>query len=302
LPIPLRLIRQLQLQTPTQATRPSFLSAASGLILQEERIFVIADDELVLASFSLHSEEPGTWIRLWDQQLPLLHAERKKKKPDFESLVELPKSSFGVSKSLLAIPSGSTPQRSTGAWIHNGRIEKIDFANLYTHLRNLLPELNIEGCAITGSQMKLFQRGNGSLGQNAIIDLNLQTCAHEIKQKQSLSSLCFSSLAFFDLGHLRDIALSFTDAAVDSQGCLWFLAVCEASNSTYEDGVYSGAVLGCLNCENEMIFQEELDCAAKPEGLCLDMEKKLFYVVTDADNEREPARLFEGHLPEINSN
>ncbi len=297
--ISLHLIRKLEISSPTQLGRPAFISAASGLVLQDQTFFIIADDELVLSQFSMNPAEPGSWIQLWDQALPLSHKERKKAKPDLESLLKLPESIFGPSHSLLAIPSGSTTNRNTGAWIENDTIMKIDFSNLYQHLRTLLPELNIEGAAIQGKELKLFQRGNGSLRQNAVINLKLDGCALEMKGSNSLSRECFSSLIPIHLGKLRDVDLSFTDATADHQNRIWFLAACENSNSTYDDGLYGGAILGCLNSDHEIIFQEEIDSPVKPEGLCLDPDHQYFYVVTDADQETEPALLLKGKLPEV---
>src|ERR1700752_5286310 len=46
-----------------------------------------------------------------------------------------------------------------------------DLAPLYTALEEKeIPDLNIEGAAVSGDSLRLLQRGNGRAGVNAVID------------------------------------------------------------------------------------------------------------------------------------
>lgn len=267
------------------------LSAASGLLLLNEKFYVIADDELSLSIFSHDLRIPDQTISLVEGKLPSDPKERKKQKPDFESLVYLPNTG-----SILVVPSGSKPNRVLGALVRGSQIQQIQFANLFHFLSLQNPDLNIEGSVIAGSELKLFHRGNGPSQQNAVIRLNLEIVIKELGSTKSLSSASFKSFQSCDLGQIQDQQLSFTDAAVESPERIWYLAVAEGGNSTYDDGKYLGSVIGCMNSQNQILFQMELDCPSKPEGLAFDFAHKKFYVVTDADDHNQLAQLLEGDL------
>ncbi len=279
------------------------ISAASGLVKVEKKIFVVADDELSLSCYLVDDKDFNQVYPLLSGSLPDKHKERKKQKPDWEALCLLPESA-SLFKKLLVIPSGSKPQRMTGSLLEIqsngiGTPKKIDFSLLYDELLKTFSELNIEGAAVHGPYLKLFQRGNGSKGQNAIIELDYENFLSSLYETQSLGAQLIQNISNYDLGKLSDISLSFADACSLSEEKLFFLAVAEDGDSTYLDGEFQGAILGCLDKEGRVILSQELDCPYKPEGLWVEniANQTHIYIVTDADNREQKASLYHGILP-----
>jgi len=263
---------------PIYTFQDPYIAAASGLVQKDGNFYVVSDDELSLVNFTLGSK--GEVIRIFEGTLPDDHKARKKQKPDLESLVML------TDGSVLCVPSGSKPNRIRGAIVHPDKnVEELSFGNIFGELLRRFPELNIEGAVLYQDMIRLFQRGNGKRHQNAVIDLKLS----------DFLSDQFTSLNVIDvkLGTLNAIPLSFTDASF-SQGLFWFLAVSENSESTYLDGEFSGAIIGALDLEGNILFQEEIDIPEKPEGLVVN-EKEVF-IVTDADDRTKPSKLYSGVL------
>ena len=281
----LRKLRILNLTCPSQKGRPCFISAASGLVTDDKNFYVISDDELSLATFS-RDGSPGRLTPLFPGPLPVEHEERKKQKPDLESLLKF-------DDGLLAVPSGSTIHRLLGVFLKNGQPQTVDFSEIYIHLQNNIAELNIEGSVIRDDQFILLQRGNGMANKNALIILNLQSVRTAIASNNPIQKNSLCEIKFLELGSLNQVPLSFTDAALDKHGDIWFLAAAEATKSTYSDGQYVGAVLGCIDRSNNIVSTSELDCPRKPEGLALGTHDLNFWIVTDADDPAQAAELFE---------
>jgi hypothetical protein len=255
-----------------------YIAAASGLVSLGDSFYVVSDDELSLVKFSLNGTSEV--IRIFEGTLPEEYKARKKQKPDFESLVVLP------DQSILCIPSGSKPNRVRSAIVYpDKKVKELSLQNIYGELLKTFPELNIEGAVIYQEKIRLFQRGNGSLHQNAVIDLNLTDFLSDTYAHVKIIPV--------KIGTLNAINLSFTDASF-SQGLFWFLAVAEDSESTYLDGEFAGATIGAMDLEGNIHFQEELDIRHKPEGLVV-REKDIF-IVTDADDRTIPSKLYSGVL------
>jgi len=269
--------------------------AASGLAKHNENFYVISDDEKSLFQFNTDGTtfierplQPGT--------LPLDPIERKKLKPDWESLVYFQQQT-GI-EGLLAVPSGSKQNRQTGYFIKSEQNFKqqpieINFVKLYQKLQENFNELNIEGAAIINSTLKLLQRGNGQSKQNAIITLNLNEIVNCLKSSQELTPATILNIESYNLGQINNSPLSFTDAfAID--GSLYFLAVCEETVSTYEDGPFKGAILGEIDANNKLNGTWELNCPFKPEGLWIEKLNDHYkvYIVTDADSREQKSILY----------
>lgn len=260
-----------------------YIAAASGLVLAGKRFYLVADDENSILGIDRDLKTSAEVYQVFPGVLPEDKKERKKLKPDFECLVHLPDLN-----SLLCIPSGSKKNRTRGALVDlsNHKITEVSFKHVFQKLEELFPELNIEGAVLLDEQIRLFQRGNGKLHQNAVIDLDLKSfLADEIK------GLVVKNIA---LGTIKEIRLSFTDATMYQNKC-YFIAVAENSESTYADGEYVGAVLGEMSKDGEVLSTTLLDLNSKPEGLAID--EKSFYLVTDDDDRKKPSRLFQGTLP-----
>ena len=303
MPICLERLRPLKIDQKSIMSSPPFVSAASGLLHIHDKFYVIDDDSLSLACFPAGLVDGGQRYRLLEGELPLNPMERKKSKPDLESICFLEPEIFPPFGAILAVPSGSKANRMTGALapfvepkVLAEKAMLIDFAPLYQELLKHFSDLNIEGCFISGGQLKFLQRGNGPIKQNALIRANLDSAVLDLISQRSLGSGLFESAREIALGALRGVNLSFTDGASIHSKETWFLAVAENTLSTYEDGRYCGAILGCLNERDEIIFQDELLCPEKPEGICLlDKGDRLkFLVVTDADDPLKPSYMYQG--------
>ena len=269
---------------PVKLIRELAVSAASGLVYFLGRIYVIADDEL---SLWVYPDEGGGEAEIY----PLLHGslpekkkERKKIKPDFETLVR-------HQSKLIAIPSGSKPNRNIAISIELNQVGKVDSVNAFSlekiinHLIKTYAELNLEGAVICGDEIYLFQRGNGSLEQNGVVSMPLIHFLNDQPEKIKFLSA--------SLGMLRGKGLSFTDACIGPEGKIYFLAVAEDSGTTYEDGIVSGCAMGIIDKDSgEVSSLEILALTSKPEGLDYNAEKSLFYLVTDDDDRSLPAKLY----------
>ena len=251
--------------------------SASGLVKFKNDFYVIADDDL-----SLHNITKNTSVALIAGKLPEDFKERKKVKPDWEALTLF-------EDGLLVIPSGSKENRRTGFLVSDISLP-VDFSEVYIELEKTFPNLNIEGAFWSKNKLKLFQRGNGIDAKNAIITLDV---FNEIKNSNPLTKESIVEISPYSLGQLGGITLGFTDACQTGND-IWFLAVAEDGDSTYEDGNFTGAVLGKIDDAGKFsVF--ELDASVKPEGLWVEDNK--FYVVTDADDPNKKSVLYSGILP-----
>lgn len=296
--IALRLMRELKIEEPA----PFGVHAASGLVKSGNDFFVVADDDLSLFQFNFEGVTKVDSIPLKSGVLADDPKERKRQKPDWESLIKLevaPDENI-----LLAIPSGSTENRMMGAYVklnYHGQIiptqnpVQVSFSQLFSELKTKIPDLNLEGACVLNNQLKLFQRGNGAGGINAIIDIDLDGFCQDLKNSRPVNAKHLLAIKKYDLGTLNGYKLDFTDACALINE-IWFLAVAEDSQSTYDDGQFHGAILGCLDSSGIEIARYEIDCAVKPEGLWVEgADQKLnFFIVTDADSSTVHASIYFG--------
>lgn len=271
--LPLTLIRSF---------KNPLISAASGLVFVDGRFYIVADDELSLYSYPQTRLGAARAIKLIPGRLPRAKKARKERKPDWEALVVDP-----VTSDILCIPSGSKKNRCRGVVVSKaGGVRTVNFKKLYQALSQKFSELNIEGAVWVGERLWLFQRGNGKKIQNATIEI----LAKSILEKNPI----IRKIRRYDLECLNDVPFSFTDAATDESG-IWFLAVAENTNDPVLDGEVLGSVLGRMDWEGNILSTHALDLRSKPEGLCV--SGKHFYLVTDDDDRKIPARLYRGKLP-----
>lgn len=257
-----------------------FISAGSGLALHKDHFYIVADDELGILSLKADFRQKGVFHPVFPGELPEEYKPRKKLKPDIEAIAV-------VADDLLLIPSGSKPNRIQGALFSTGNYSSkvLSFTNVYDHLEKEFPELNIEGAVIIGENIRLFQRGNGKLLQNAIIDLQLQSFLHDELKDLKIKKI--------ELGKLNETPLSFTDAALFDNN-IYFLAAAERTESTYDDGEFAGAILGQMSLEGKMTKCLPLNISSKPEGLCINGDE--FFIVTDDDDRKNASRIFSGSI------
>lgn len=250
--VDLRELGDLLLEEPSQPGRPAHVAAASGLVRRGGRLYVVADDEVALAVFDQDGRGPGRLLLLEQADLPLDEAERKARKPDLESLTELPPSRRWSEGALLALGSGATGHRERG-WIWPLRRDglcgepiEVSLSDLYGALRRDLDDLNVEGAAVLGERLWLAQRGNGAEGANVLVELDSGEALAGLEHHGELPSSALRELHEHELGEADGVPLTFSDLAPLPDGRLLFCAVAEDTASTYLDGPCVGAALGAL--------------------------------------------------------
>lgn len=274
-----------QLSNGVQLIARLDIAAASGIVLLEQRLYVIADDLLTLAVYDLQGVRKQS-ITLLSGELPDEHAARKAAKPDFEALVSMPDGS------LLALGSGSTQRRQRGVWVQQVSTAPnnvvVDLGELYGRLARELPELNIEGGAVFDSHLYLCSRGNGARRENALIKLDLGHVLASLA-RQRLTADSVLSIHQVHLPELAGVPLSLTDLTVH-EARLAFSAAAEASANTYDDGACAGSVIGRLSSEGIATELVTIASDLKLEGICSAGTRTL-YAVADADDANAHAPL-----------
>lgn len=287
--------RTLLTVEPPQAGRRSHASAASGIVFTPKALYVVADDEQKLAIFPVADDAPGRWSSVLEGDLPLDPKARKAAKADFELLLALPAMPSAPHGALLALGSGSTKDRRTGALLPfdaAGELTGARLVDLNPLYRALDPEfgaLNIEGAALSGPSLLLLQRGNDKTGQNAIVQLDLGRIVQSLETERALEPHALRFVTRLTLPKLEGVPLTFTDAAPLPGSGLLFSAVAEDTDNPYDDGACKGSVIGALDAEGTVRKIWTVPGAEKVEGVALGEDK--LWLVTDADDPEKPAQL-----------
>jgi hypothetical protein len=298
-------VRQLALHAPSSPGRPRYISAASGLVEVGEYLYVVADDELLLGVFPTNGDAPGDLVRLFPGELPDAYKRRKAAKPDLEVLLHLPPFAGYGYGALLALGSGSTSNRTTGALIAldaagrtRGPAAAVDLRGIYDPLGSRFQTLNIEGAVISGSELVLLQRGNKQHSQCAYIHLELAPVLQALASTQSLGSAAPSTVRTYDLGDIDGVPLCFSDAAALPDGSVIFTAIAENSSDSYADGPCAGAAIGITNRDGKLCYLERVDPGYKVEGIEAVGEGRTIRLklVTDADDVNVPAWLLTAEI------
>jgi hypothetical protein len=298
-------IRELLLSHATSEKRAPHLAAASGLVNIDGTLYVVADDENHLGVFSADSHAPGDLIRLFEGTLPDKTKKRKAEKYDLETLTHLPAFQGYAHGALLALGSGSKPNRATGVLLGlgaNGEVNTaprhIDLASLYDDLRNEFDALNIEGAIVSGNDVVLLQRGNKG-SKSALIRLPIENFLHDLATAKAPRLHCAPISHIVDLGSVNDVPLCFTDGAALANGALLFTAVAEDTANAIDDGMCVGAAIGIVNADGKIARMERLVPAYKVEGVVASIRDQHIHVqlVTDGDDASKPAWLLSAVLP-----
>jgi len=286
-----------------------FVSAASGLAVAGDNIYIVADDRLCLASFNLNDTSAGKWIRLFPGTLPQEHKERKAKKPDLEAICVLPPSKFAAHGALLVVPSGSKEWRFNACILPlnlSGGIAAeplpLNFSKLFTHLRTKVQKLNIEGACVHGEKLFLANRGNSHGEGNAIIALELGKFLYQAYDIHEIASEPYLSINHLELGRVKKVALAFTDFCALSDGRFVFSAAAECTDDAYEDGACAGSAVGLIDAKLETLTLSLLDTTQKVEGVYAKPTRsgenqnfkgslRELILVTDADSETSVASM-----------
>ncbi len=269
---------------PLTLARGAHVSAASGLVCADGRAWVIADDLLHLACFR-DLASPGELRRLLPGRLPREPGARKAAKPDFECL-------FAWRGGLVALGSGSRPQRETGVWITPRGVQRFDLASVYAPLRERLGAINIEGAFVQDGQWALLQRGVAGGAPNAVARWPLQVLEHLIAGTRDM--VAPHSLHEMPLGTLDGVALAFTDGSALEAGHWLFTAAAEDTRDSYLDGDCRGSVVGLVDPNGRVLLQRRLPGRAKVEGIAAQRNGEgslQLALVTDGDDPAQPAWL-----------
>jgi hypothetical protein len=298
-------LRELTLRTAPGPGRPRHLSAASGLARVGDRLYVVADDEHQLGVFSVEGSEPGELLTVLPGRLPDAKLQRKAVKADLEALTRLPAMPGFPYGALLALGSGSRPNREAGALIELDAWDvarepamPVSCAELYAALRARLPALNIEGMFATGEHLCLLHRGNKRDSINACIRLELPTALDALAAGSPLGAGTPWDIRTFDLGAIRGVPLCFTDGAAIPGGRFVFAAVAEDTEDNYEDGPCVGAAVGIVDADGRIDVLEQLEHCHKIEGVDAQVDGSAIRLlfVTDADDPDVPAALLAATL------
>ena len=304
--IPTNKLRELHLNRATSESRAQFISAASGLVKVNSLLYVVADDEHHLGLFSADPALPGELVRLLGGALPDQPKERKRKKPDMETLMLLPAFAGYPQGALLAMGSGSKPNRDRGVLLGleaSGRVGSatrlVDLGVLYDALRTEVDELNIEGAVIVGGRLVLLQRGNKG-SANALIACELGSFIDDLAANNAPRLRTSPDVRGIALGDIDSVPLTFTDAAVLPDGNLLFAATAENTDNSFDDGPCAGSAIGIIDALGNLKSIERLDTPHKVEGVAAttDADGIHLLLVTDADDAGQAACLLSAVLHE----
>lgn len=300
-----RLIGPLMLASPPEAESARHLSAASGMVVAGDILYVIGDDQLHLGIFDIRMQGEGRLVRIFPGELPDDPALRKAAKPDLEALAGLPPSEHWPHGALLALGSGSRPNRRTGVVMELGVDKRLTGTNLpfdlspfYLPLETRLPALNIEGALVLGAELVLLQRASRNQPASALIHLPLD----EVLRATTSTHIAASQPARMrgiELGMIDGVPLGFTDGAALPDGRILFSAVAENSENTYLDGPCLGAVIGLIGTDGKVEIQHRLEPAHKVEGVHATVHGDFIdlLMVTDADDADVPGKLLGAQIP-----
>lgn len=256
------------------------LGSASGLLFQNNSLYLISDNSNVLYQYDLSSKE------LDKTELSTaapMEGIPKAYKPDFEAITM-------YNGELYLFGSGSTEKRNIMRQVKPGvSNKKADMTELYDAMRSFgqidKDNFNIEAVVNDGRDWYFFNRGNGPKGQNAvftitgdIFDFDYQLLHNE-----------------FDLPNINGAASSFTDA-VKVKNKLYFLAAAEKTTSTYHDGEVAGTLIGCIDIDTmEVDWTEVISAKNKFEGITLyaeDAKTLTFLLCEDTDSDRTESEIY----------
>ncbi|WP_194287742.1 hypothetical protein [Agrobacterium sp. ICMP 6402] len=298
-------LRTLDVFPERPNTRPSYISAASGLVCVGSHIYVVADDELYLGVFSAGDNEPGRLIRLFAGDLPIVKADRKRQKPDLEAIVFIPAFEEFPCGALLSLGSASRPNRGRGVLLGldpqgavSGSPAQVDMAPLLGPLLQAFADLNIEGAAVVGGEFLLFQRGNKKHIENAIIHYPLLPVLEAVRGPGT-AAIAPSAITRVNLGVIEGVPLCITDAAALPNGDVVFCAVAEDTDDAYLDGRCVGAAIGIVDTTGQLLSLHRLEQPEKVEGISAHMgnDRLDLLLVTDADDPAVPAKLLSASFP-----
>ncbi len=290
--------------------RPDHVRAASSITMIGDRFAIVQDDANFIAVLggpdglieSLVLPPSALGERQFDDGRGNKH-----RKLDLEACFAAADES---GMTLFAFGSGSQPARErvaiVGGWDKGERlISVVSAPRLYAALRDAPgftgTELNVEGAALAGSELWLFQRGNGARRGdrrpvNATCVLDWVAVRAHLASPHRTEPPVPRRVAHYDLGTLGGTPLGFTDAMAVGTGFL-YSAAAEASPDAVRDGPVAGSALGVLTASGDVRWAPLRDSRGdlfpgKVEGLAwADATRRRISAVVDHDDPEIPSVL-----------
>lgn len=289
--------------------RPEHVRAASASAWVGPRLAIVQDDAHFLAIVdprdpaaevvSIPLEAGPGGLRQFDEARG-----NKRHKLDLEACVVVP------GPVLLAFGSGSTERRESIVVARDlgtsPDVRTVHAPAFYAALRETTAfsgsELNVEGVARVGDQLRLFNRGNGApRGElrpvDATIDLSIDALLSHLLDGGPVPSL--ANVTPYDLGAIDGVRLGFTDAVTVGER-VFYLAAAEASPDAYHDGPVTGVAIGVIDGDGvrcARVRTPEGFFERKAEGLAFDPDDpRRGYLVIDRDAPHDPAELWQLEL------
>jgi hypothetical protein len=309
-----RIIRSLPLLYADGADalldRPPHVRSASGITTVAGGIAVVQDDANFVAivdpatglarAVTLPAGEGG--LRQFDDLRG-----NKRFKLDLESCVAV--DDGDRSELLLAFGSGSLPARERivvarriGSDQADARV--VDATALYPCLHATTEfsgsELNIEGAAMIGGTLRLFNRGNGApRGElrpvNASCDFDAAALLAWLDDPAGEQPPTPRRIVRYELGAIAGVPLTVTDVAPLGRGILYSAAAEESPDAT-RDGPVSGCAIGVIDGDTarycEVEGMDDGPYRGKIEGILPAAPGRLLAVV-DPDEPHTPSTLLE---------
>ena len=304
-PLGLRTLRTLELEAPPRPGGHAHVSSASGVVRRGDHVYVIGDDLLFLAEFSLTQPRPGTLRRVFEGELPHDDRERSAAKPDLEALTVLPPFETAPYGALLGLGSGSGPGRDRGfTWplgedgSLRGEPRIVDLGPLYERLGEQVEHLNIEGACVIGERLWLLHRGNHHETTNVVAELSLPDVMALLHGDLRIDVDELEEIRSYDLGSLDGVQLTFSDATPIGGEVLVFTASAEDDRAG-GDGAIVGSVVGTIGRDGHVQRLRTIDRRFKVEGVHATIDTGVldFLFVCDQDAPEEASPLLSAAMP-----
>lgn len=236
--------------------------------------------------------------------MPRDKGKRKKAKPDLETLAQLPPLPGCPAGALLALGSGSKPQREAGVLVGldaqgviNGRMACVPLAPLFAPLRKRFDDLNIEGAFVLSGELVLLHRGHKGDARSACIRFDWNLIAPWLAGLQPQPPRA-KSVQLMELGDVDGVPLSLTDGAALQGGAWCFSAVAESTNDSYHDGACVGSAIGIVAPDGQLRHLHRL--AGDPQGRRPGGRQTpanwYITLVTDPDDPKTPSQMLQASV------
>ena len=293
--------------------RPAHVRASSGMAWIGERLAVVQDDANFVALVDTRSGQCEVVV------LPAGHGGlrqfddgrgNKRYKHDFEALVAVRNNPT----LLIAFGSGSSSRREhilviADASSSPSDVRVVPMPQFYAGLRACEEfagsELNVEGAALVGENIRLFNRGNGAVSGalgpvNATCDINSAALLLHVHDPSHHAAPLPRHVVQFVLGEIEGVRLSFTDAVAVGDSVI-YAAAAEDSPDAVRDGAVSGSAIGVIHTRNgrtaavwaPLTLADGTLARVKVEGIVKGHRLGQFFIVVDRDAHDQPSELME---------